>query len=438
MKKKLIYLVLCSNLLLSCSVSDWLTIQPQDTLAKEEMFASKQGFYDALYGVYTTSRTNYNHNGHLMSNFIEYLASQWEVQSGTPQEDMKYHEYGTLDAQIATIFTNEYKTIANINLMLSYLETQTFLTKAEYEQIKAECLALRAWLHFDLIRMWGPIPGKINMSKKYLPYVTELTYDRNNALYYGPYIEKLQNDMNEAESLFANYPEFTSFRLGKWGVLALQARINFWLGNKDLANQYAMTILNYSQNEGKDQFQLGKLDNIGAKDYRFTKEHLFGIHVDFTTKPFTNTLYNTTAYLDQLFEYNASDIRVELWKDRTQVGLQEPAKNPLKYSEGEGSVSIVRLSEIYFIAMETGTLEQANELYQLFTTVRGLSFTQMTSMDQVKEILLNEYRKEFISEGVLFYYYKYKSLTRMPRNSHICTDDCYVLPLPKKEINVNG
>lgn len=438
MKKILLYIIVISNLLTSCSVNDWLTVQPEDTLSKDEMFQSKQGFYDALYGVYILTRNNYDHNGHLMSDFIEHLASQWEVTPGTISESMKLHEYSLLDSQISTVFEQQYKPIANLNLILEYLETQNFLPYEDYKLLRAECLGLRAWLHFDLIKLWGPIPTKINATKKYLPYVTLLGYERNLAISYEDYMNLLQNDINEAEIIFKDYPNHNTYRLGKWGILALQARINLWLGNRDKALSYANTIIDFVDNDANETFQLGTLDNIGINDYRFISEHLFGINVDFETDLFKSTLYNTTSYLNELYEYSGSDIRVELWEDRKVTGLAEPAKNPLKYIDGEGSVSIVRLAEIYLIAMECSDLTRTNELYETFSAARGIGYEEITSASQLDEILQKEYRKEFIGEGVLFYYYKRNEVSRIPRNTEICDDDCYVLPLPRKEIDVNG
>ncbi|GAA4302531.1 RagB/SusD family nutrient uptake outer membrane protein [Aestuariibaculum suncheonense] len=438
MKKIFLYIIAISNFLVSCSVNDWLTVQPEDTLSKDEMFESKQGFYDALFGVYTLTRDNYDHNGRLMSEFIEHLAAQWEVTSGTINESIKFHEYSLLDGQISSTFGAQYKPIANLNLMLEYLETQDFLSDEDYKLIKAECLGLRAWLHFDLIRLWGPIPSKVNTTKKYLPYVTVLGYERNLAIGYNEYMQLLQSDINEAEQIFNNYPTHKTFRLGKWGVLALQSRINLWLGNKEAALGYANTILDFVKTDSDETFKLGALDNIGIEDYRFNREHLFGIHVDFETTLFNNQLYNNTAYLNELYEYSGSDIRLELWEDRKVTGLAEPAKNPLKYTGQEGSVPIIRLSEIYLIAMECGDLTKANELYEEFAESRGIGFVEITSISQLNEILLKEYRKEFIGEGVLFYYYKRNDVSRIPRNPEVCNDDCYVLPLPRKEIDVNG
>ena len=441
MKKTIIYLfiITISGILTSCD--DWLTIQPEETLSKDEMFESKTGFYDALYGIYTLCDNNYGHNGNLITYTIEHMGAQWEVKAESPEEKLKTHQYTALDNLISNIFSNQYKVIANINLMLEYLETQKFLDDEDYKQLKGECLGLRAWLHFDLIRLWGPVPGNVNKSKKYLPYVTTLTHSRHAYLVYNEYMELLLADMEEAESLLADLPVEKNFRLNHLGVKALMARISLWQQDKETALNYANAVLDFvatlGETDENQNYYLATLNNIGRGDYTFDSEHLFGRYDDFESTAFRNNLYNNTAYLYELYEYSASDIRYMQWEDRDVEGLDAPAMNLLKYVSGEGSVSVIRLSEIYFIAMECGTLSLANELYEYFCQERGIPFDIITGQQQLNNLLFKEYRKEFIGEGVMFYYYKRHFTKNIPRNPEVCNESCYVLPLPKNEINVN-
>ncbi len=432
-------LILATFILASaCSIDEWLTVQPEDTLSKDEMFNSKEGFYDALYGIYTLSRDNYDHNGGLMSYEIEHMAAQWEVKNESVESQIKHHEYADLDQQFAALFGNQYKTIANINLMLEYLESQNFLPEQDYKTLKGECLGLRAWLHFDLIRLWGPMPLNVNETKAYIPYVTKLSYNRSDAIIYSQYMDQLKNDINTAETLLENQPFERNYRLQYWGVMALQARINLWLNNKEQALTYANKVIAFADSGETNLLRLAKLEDIGIKDYVFSKEHLFGINANFETIPFRNSLYNTTAYLNELYDYSAADIRNEQWEDRDVSGLDEPAKNLLKFTEKEGSVPIIRLTELYFIAMECGDLELANTLYEKFCTSRSIPYQELTSASQIKEVLFKEYRKDFIGEGIMFHYYKRFETTHIPRNSETCSQKCYILPLPRKEIDVNG
>lgn len=433
-KTRILLFIVLSGLMVSCT--EWLTVQPEEVLSEDEMFQSKDGFYDALYGVYSRL-DNYDHNGGLVSTTIEHMAAQWEVKVSSTEEKIRNHLYSSVKQPFSSVFRNQYNAIANINNILKYLEIQDFLVERDYNQIKGECLGLRAWLHFDLIRLWGPIPGKVNFGREYLPYVTEFTYQRHEYYVYNEYMQLLADDINAAEELLADIPVEDNYTLNHIGILALQARLNLWQENKEMALEYANKVIDYVNSEENELYAFATLDNIGVGDFLFKKEHLFGIYDNFSTVAFLNTLYNTTSYLLELYEYSTSDIRFQLWEDRDEDGLNEPAMDLLKYTSSEGSIPIIRLPEIYFIAMECSDLDKANELYATFCQSRGVSFTEIATKDQLESVLYSEYRKEFIAEGVLFYYYKRHYALRIPRNPNVCTEQSYVLSLPEKEVDVN-
>lgn len=446
-KKISIYLLFLTIFSTLISCSDWLTVQPKEVLSEDEMFETKSGFYDALYGVYSNLKENYGHNGGLMTTTIEHLAAQWEVAPNSTQEHLRNHNYSEAGQQpFARIFENQYKLLVNVNNILKYLEIQGFLIEDDYKLIKGECLALRAWLHFDLMRLWGPIPGKNNASRQYLRYALNASYERHPFYYYTEYMELLRKDLDEAELLLSGFAPENNYRLNYWGVIGLQARLNWWEKDEEKALEYAQKIIDYvgSEENGSNEaliYRLGTLTDIGLGDYTLRAEHLFGIFVNFETTPFqnSNTLYNTTYYLQKLYENSGSDMRTRLWTNRSnQTGQAEAAKDILKYLEGSRPVPIIRLSEIYFIAMQCGDLKDANVWYKSFCEARGIPETVIQTQSDLDAILYKEYRKEFFGEGVMFYYYKWHETVNIPRNPNKCTARSYVLALPQKEIDVNS
>ena len=69
---------------------------------------------------------------------------------------------------------------------------------------------------------------------------------------------------------------------------------------------------------------------------------------------------------------------------------------------------------------------------------RGIEVTWNLADDltteQIDEEIQLEYRKEFISEGQLFYYYKRLGKLTIPGTSTVMNDDIYVLPMPDREL----
>ena len=72
-----------------------------------------------------------------------------------------------------------------------------------YEIIKGECLAMRAYCHFDLLRLFGPMPTRTTASK-ILPYVTKVGIEYNTHHSYQEFTELLENDLTDAGKLL--YP----------------------------------------------------------------------------------------------------------------------------------------------------------------------------------------------------------------------------------------
>lgn len=68
-----------------------------------------------------------------------------------------------------------YNAIANTNKLLEEIEgKESMFTGINYDMIKGEALALRGFLHFDLLRLFGASYAE-NPKKAAIPYVTAYT-----------------------------------------------------------------------------------------------------------------------------------------------------------------------------------------------------------------------------------------------------------------------
>ncbi|MNQ82244.1 SusD family protein [compost metagenome] len=112
-----------------------------------------------------------------------------------------------------------------------------------------------------------------------------------------------------------------------------------------------------------------------------------------------------------------------------QVGNDHPTKN---------IVPLMKLPEMYYIASENyinTNLSKAIDYLNTVRTARGIiqAIPANATLTQVKEELTKEYRKEYISEGQLFYYYKRLGFATIPGYSVAATDNIYMLPYPQAE-----
>lgn len=459
--KKIKNLLIISCVLFSLSgCQDWLTIQPETQITREDMFKTQGGFYDALTGCYTLMRNNYSPDGPMIVGAVEYMANMWysAAESGTEYEYI-IHDYRAdlVETTLSKLFLNQYEIVANVNALLENIETQNnVLTSGEATLYKGEALGLRAFVHFDLIRLWGPMPTRVDENYMYLPYETSLQLENYPYSNYRNYMRQLCADLDSAELLLlsvdpalpgntyqSTYGSYRKNRMNYYAVLGLQARVHLWLGEREEALRYARLVKD-AEASGQKQFTLGVQSDLNRYDRVFySSEQLFGVNLeefedDMADGDFAYCL-QTTERLAEL--YPTADIRSQLW-----YAASGAYRSPNKYGNMASydtetqaptfSVPLIRLSEMYLIIAECAALEEANTVYTEFLEARGLATTELTDANR-EEIILLEYLKELYGEGQMFYTYKRLGTVKMRWSERENGEDDYVLPLPLRELGTS-
>lgn len=107
---------------------------------------------------------------------------------------------------IETIWSQAYNSIANCNSLLSKIDEtdSTLFRSLNHEKllIKGEALALRAFLHFDMLRLFAPAPDAQD-TKNYIPYFTVYpsTFEPDRTV--KEVLEYAIKDLEEAKNLVA-------------------------------------------------------------------------------------------------------------------------------------------------------------------------------------------------------------------------------------------
>ena len=448
-----------SLLFMSCVIfslfgcTDWLTIQPETQVTKEDMFKTQAGFYDALTGSYILMRDNYSPSGQMVLGGVEYMANLWETTEGL---GVAYyyasHDYRVerVERELGNMFLKQYEIIANLNILIKYIDNQQrVLTDKEEKLYKGEALGLRAFIHFDLIRLWGPMPTQVDESYKYLPYETTVQLENYPYSNYREYMNKLCADLDSAELLLKQVDPILSAgkssgyrpnRMNYYAVLGLQARVHLWLGEKDEALRYARMVKDATSVDGKKLFSLGSQADLNRNDRVFyASEQLFGVAIEeFDDSRIPDGFKQLTTEVDAL--YTIKDIRLSLWF-ANNGGYRSPNKyDNMASSDSQQtkapslSVPMIRLAEMYLIIAECADLSEANGMYKEFLASRGLVTTELTESNR-KEVIQLEYLKEFYAEVQMFYVYKRLGTVTMHWGTKECGEDVYVLPLPLRELN---
>ena len=456
-------------LLLCCitACNDWLEVAPQAEKEEAEMFEKEVGFRNVLIGAYIRMKSNNLYGEDLTYGSIEMLAQHW-----TNTDDLgKYlkaynYEQSVVETKINSFYGNLYKVIADVNGLLNNIDARKEMFEGNnFEIIKGEALAIRAFCHFDVLRLFGPIPTNLPEGT-ILPYVTTVSIVPNRLVSYNDFTTKLLADLNEAERcLEGNDPILTAsikelstlevaqddnflcdrqMRMNYYAVCALKARVQLWLGNKNEALKYAQKVIDAKDPNGNVMFRLGSATDCANGDLIFSSEHIFNLNVynlsDFKISA-ANTFYTNSTALKYFWASETTDIRRgKMWKEVYDNYWWTYYYYMTKYTQAtnmpvwaKNSIPLFRLAEMYLIAMECGSIQNANDLYKEVCIARDITPVTFGSTEELSETLILEYNREFYGEGQAFYAYKRLGRSKIFGTSTVGSALIYVLPLPKAE-----
>lgn len=475
MKKIIVYIIAIASIGMS-SCEKWLTVLPETQTTADKLFESKQGFSDALIGLYMTLRGNYTPAQFMMGAGIDHMACSYSIGTSAMDYPLYAHDYthSNADEKLGTAFLNNYKVIANANILLEALETQTILDKNVAAVIEAEARAIRAFAHFDLIRIWGPVPTMPG-TKTYLPYVTTKQSDPYNYETYPKYMELVLADLDKAEELLKDIDPLLRYsnsqlnttvvaaidelgdlfwyyrqnRFNIYAVQALKARYHLWMGNLPQAASYAKSVVESKNSDGTSKFWMADPTVFTSTlDYTMFEEQIFGLNiVTYQDVNFsgTNPQYSNTAanIAKQLFDptTDQKDSRFQTFYGIAQANIPTTIMGTLKFSNmrlatntSSFSIPMIRISEMYLILAEAATLSEANHYYSVYCQGKGISVTALEASTR-KEVILKEYLREFYSEGQSFFAYKRNFAPKLLFSEEEMTETAYVPALPSGELN---
>ncbi|MBQ3174351.1 MAG: RagB/SusD family nutrient uptake outer membrane protein [Bacteroidales bacterium] len=456
--KKYIKLLFCPMALavVMGSCSDWLEVKPSNQIAADEMFSKEEGFKSVLTGVYTNMTEASSYGRELTFGAMDYLAQYWvNPNQYSTYFAMATYDYKTSNAMnlVDPIWNNQYNSIANLNDMLSYIDVNknVFLSEKTRSIIKGEALALRAFLHFDMLRAFAPHnfgTGKEN-TDKWLPYVEEYTKNTKESLSNTDFVGKVLQDIEAAAELLKNDPIYTGetlndtyfanrvFHLNYYGVKALAARVYMYIGDKTKAAECALEVIEAQVNKGL--FAWVNIDDVthtndAERDRLFASEHIFALNV-------RKLADNISAFVGLENTMNAIKLQKgkAIFESLTEYREKFVDNNDFctKFNQPDGASSnsvnkflrrmpMLRISEMYYILAEcTGDISYLNTV----RTHRGI-VTELDASANFETELKKEYEKEFIGEGQFFFFNKRKG--NLTINSKV---GGYTLHMPQTEID---
>ena len=496
--KRTINIILAAAAALVCGACDWLDVTPRSETKESVMFSSEYGYKAALTGVYIRLADAELYGKNMTMYIPETMARNWgiPVRTDDVMNRLANFDYANpgVEEMFEKLWVNYYNAIVQVNDIIDHLKTST--VRFEYDNdalIRGEALGLRAFLHLDLLRLFGPVPSTVTGDPRTIPYVTHKTKELSElmSLPWSQVVANIEDDLIAAAAalekadpvtLYANdglnmnaaaaalplqdeWQYFRQTRFNYYACLGALARLYQWTGQKEQAVQYAKMVVEAQNDDGSVKFPLTSEVNYNTSsqtqnvnvNLSMWNEHLFGVHnpglQGIVAPLFKNddaSLSQRVENLDIAYEKSVSpdDIRykptrhpVRYWEE--EVHRSARVNHFRKYTGNEligadNRVALIRVAEMYLILIENLPLGEAAPYFSTYRSsrsmvaaVEGLSMaSEQARMDRVEK----EYRKEFFGEGQMFYFYKRQNADRFlwPQGISIGAGS-FVPPLPKSQ-----
>ena len=478
--KKILYTMIlaCSTMMVSCD--SWLEVKPYDKISEGELQKSEEGYQKMLNGIYIDLNSDALYGQSLSVEMIEVMGGAYAI--GTDNsvwgnyKDLSNYQYGTeyWRNRLDQTWNKAYALILNCNKILENIDqNQDLFTGGNYYAVKGEALALRAMLHFDMLRLFGPVYAK-DSDKKAIPYYNKQTNSPEPILTAKEVAEKVVADLEEARILLANDPvktegtlmsgsqdgtsnfmRYRALRLNYYAVEALLARVNLYMGNKTEAFKYATDVIK-TADQGIFPF-VDKSLVIGSPadpDRIFSSEVLFALTNTSRSKIHKN-FYDPSRLPNYVFRMDDNLVsNIVYGGAATTGGYQDDYRYRAnwiatgsnryfyKYSDmvANGSIQntmipMIRLGEMFLIAAESQSDNLANGVQYVNALRRNRGVANLQTL--TPDLLKYEYIRELYGEGQLFYLYKRLNsdiITSSNANKNPKASDLiFVVPLPDSE-----
>ncbi len=473
------------SVLLMSSCSKWIDVKPTDRLAESVLFQTKEGYLKALNGIYIEMSHPSLYGQFLTAGQLDAMAQYYMSTSST----QPYYYYMTYDytqsitkAGFELAWQRAYATIANINVLMENIpdSPNSILPEPYYGLVKGEALALRAYLHLDMLRLFGPIYTTETKDVPTIPYYRDANRDISPLYTAEKITEFLLNDLNEAKELLAttdpirtsgskdaapsegkegNAFALRQYRLNYYAVQALLARTYLWKGDNQRAWEVATQTIDAIGQADQNIFPFvthAAATNGDNPDRLFETEVFFAIYSLNRTQMYNNLFSsaqiipnrlapnpgNTNMSRVEAMYDDKNDYRYKIWNTETLIGV--PLVTNQKYKDHDNysaryMIPLIRLSELYLTAAEcAGSVEQASAFINELRANRGAFQLTLSDYTALQNAITNEHRREFIGEGQQFYYYKRRAFTSIPNHASLTSTklmsiNSYHVPLPDSE-----
>ena len=457
--------------------NSWLDVDLENRVEEQDLFSKASGFQKALAAVYSQMASESLYGYQLSYGTLDVMGQLYDYSKlPTNWDYIKELNYRNSDFRSLTgsWWTNLYATIESLNNIMRWSEKNAaILSEDELGQIRGETLGLRAYLYFDLVRLFAP-DVKVKPDAERIPYNTQfgvelpplyttkkvcelILEDLKAAEEYlknDPIIGQKIYELKDDEKPFRNSADKYVARMNLYAVKALMARVYLDM------NDYVNARIKANEVIQSGCFSLLKREELttqadpNLKDMLFSDEHIFSLRnkdiptsaqsVCITVNDQTQnvTLPLTGTYINN-YDIPSKDIRWMEWF--SDGGLSTRLVKYYKSKDNSTNyfpkIPLIRLSELYLMLSESYLEEDLQKAKDYADSVRVSrigdegKLTTFSENDFIKEM-----RREFPGEGQLFFMYKRRNhdiLRDGAAASIPASEKIFMLLIPDAEIE-NG
>ena len=465
-----------SVLLTACE--NFLQVKPKAEIVESEFFNTPVGFEDALYGVCSSLNVPDAYGRNLSWGYVDIFGQYYRKESPDDNsKDLMSLDHEKMKLSYGPVWKQLYQSVGYTNNVLKNLDRMDENSMRLYHLYKGEALGLRAFLHFDLLRLFSS-QVTLNPNGRGIPYVRNymamVTPFGKISEVYRDIIRDLKSsiDLLKEDEEFMVYPRnrkagdgFRACRELHFNLYAAQATLArvYWMkGDLDSAYVYARKVIDSQKFPLEDKvnmktFVAGIISN---------KEAIWGLSSEKLYESVKGSLYDYTIYgtwlpgsdmtaLYTVPQEDGNDMRGSNWfrlpkednDDTKQIRCmkivdEERILSATGSSSGNiAGINMIRIPEMYLIAAEAlleKSPKEAQDYFDAFIVSRGLYMykDRPGKPTLVLADIMKERRKEFAQEGQYFYAMKRMNMdvyVDVLKKTLSGSDKLYTLPVPDEE-----
>ncbi|HSF55417.1 MAG TPA: RagB/SusD family nutrient uptake outer membrane protein [Algoriphagus sp.] len=283
MKKKTIYIqaIILSLGLASCG-EDFLDKTDPTVVVSSTFYENDQEVEQAVIGIYGMLRGYFNNHWQYTEFISDNTTLHFNVGNrgqGPALEALEYWQYNAGTPNFASLYNNTYNILVNVNTTLENLKSST-ASQAIKDRSEGELKVIRAYLYFDLVRLFGDVII-VTAPIKTPSEAFQLVRSPQEQVY-----SLIISDLNEAANLLpSSYPASQVGRITKGAAHGILGRVRLQRKEYAEAVNILKPILSLGYELLPNYADVFKPENKNHKesiwDVQYQGENTFGVNSSF-------------------------------------------------------------------------------------------------------------------------------------------------------------